>query len=114
MIRRLIVIALFSFSLLACQSAPPKQQHTEQATHQPWSGGDGSSQQHAVIISARNEEEGADAEHLWADANMPGGREVSQSLIRENDRMYDSVVLKRESGETRQVYFDITSFFGKW
>lgn len=88
-----------------------------------YGGGDGTSIENAVIIeSATNHFEGVDAEYVWLEMQFgPQGDKwdrLEQSLIEENDRLYD--VLKVEfydkaggykKGDITYFYFDITEFF---
>jgi hypothetical protein len=66
-----------------------------------------------VILGAENTIDGIGAENRWIKKNMPGWRKSGQSLVEYKGRMYDVIEIKK-SGKTREVYFDITDFFGKF
>jgi len=88
-----------------------------------YGGGDGTSVEKAAIIeNAANHFEGVDAEYVWLETQFgPQGDAwecTEQSLIEENDRLYD--VLKVEfsvkagdykKGDVAYFYFDITEFY---
>jgi hypothetical protein len=78
------------------------------ATH-----GDGSTADLAVDLSkAHTEFEGIQAERAWLDEHYPGSTIESQALL-VGPRAMDLLTISLPSGETRKVYFDISSYFGK-
>lgn len=98
-----IVLAL---GLAACQSAPPAQ---ATFTH-----GDGSSPEQAVDLSvAHTEGEGMAAERAWLGQHYPGARVTSQALLL-GPPVMDLLTISLPSGEEKKLYFDISSYFGKW
>jgi hypothetical protein len=76
----------------------------------------GSSCETSIVIEAENSREGIAAEYRWLAEHYPGYQREEQSLIQcgEGDRMADLIEFRTTDGELRKVYFDITSFFGKW
>lgn len=77
-------------------------------------GGDGSSIENAVIIKgAKNSSEGVAAESKWVNKVHPGWKKGNQALLSEGDRSYDKIDYVTPSGEAKEIYFDITDFFGK-
>ncbi|GAB2177708.1 hypothetical protein [Dongia sp. agr-C8] len=103
-ISRWIVSILLVLSLAACAASDGAGTNT---------GGAGSSLESAIVIEAKNEIEGVRAEYRWIRDHMPGWRSGNQHLLNENGRVYDMIEVSR-GGETREVYFDITGWFGKW
>ena len=79
-----------------------------------YSGGDGTSLQQAVVISAPNSRVGVDAEYRWILQRFPGAQPTGTSLLMVEGRAYDSIDVRMPKGETRTFYFDISSFFGKF
>lgn len=101
--------AVFSFvvlaGLVACQSAPSPR---TDIVH-----GDGSSPERPVDLSiARTEGAGIAAQRRWLNQHYPGARIKSQALL-EGPPFMDLITLQLPSGEERQFYFDISSYFGK-
>ena len=79
-----------------------------------FSGGDGSSFGKAVIIQGvRNEREGVAAEYAWLGRNYTGWKLKLQSQVGKKRRSYDIMDISNGS-KSVSVYFDITSFFGKF
>lgn len=78
-----------------------------------FSGGDGSSVKTAVVVGAKDEISGMRAERQWLREHFPGAGLGTQALLNEGGRMYDRFQLVLPSGEKRDFYFDITSYFGK-
>jgi uncharacterized protein YceK len=68
---------------------------------------DGSSIEKAVIVNSIREE------YQWVQKHFPGARVTRQALIERRGKHYDELTFITPSGETRKVYFDINSFFGK-
>jgi len=74
---------------------------------------DGSSFERAIVIEASNELEGVPMEYRWLAEHFPGYRMQKQSLTNHDGRPYDILHFTDASGTERQIYFDISKFFGK-
>lgn len=74
---------------------------------------DGSSFERAIPIVAANSLEGVPMEYAYLRRHYPGWRRAKQELLRKDGRAYDRLTIVSPEGETRQIYFDITGFFGK-
>ncbi len=75
-------------------------------------GGDGSSFERAIVlVDAKTEMQGVDAEHKVFLAFFQGWQWGTQSLLNHDDRAYDLIELTR-AGEKRDLYFDISNWFG--
>jgi cation diffusion facilitator CzcD-associated flavoprotein CzcO len=70
--------------------------------------GDGSSAAQAVVVGSVSEE------YAWVQKNCPGFQLQMQSLQNIDGKPYDVLALKNDQGEERNVYFDISQFFGKF
>jgi hypothetical protein len=78
------------------------------------SGGDGSSIEQAIVITASSETQGIAAEREWVARNLPGWKMAGQALLhRPNGRSYDRLNLTGPNRAKKSIYFDITAFFGK-
>jgi len=79
-----------------------------------YSGGDGSSMEHAVVITgATGEAEGVRSEYVWLSKQYPGYKRGVQSVMEKNERSFDRIEIQAANGQPVVVYFDITSFYGK-
>ena len=108
---RFAAIALATLLLTACQTAPENSQSSS-ATGIHYSGGDGTTPDSAVVITgARGSSDGVPAEYAWVESNLPGAKVESTALVR-GARIYDVFEVTLATGEKRNVYFDISSFFG--
>ena len=76
-------------------------------------GHDGTSAETAIVVRAANESDGVSLEYLWIDTNLPG-TVLDQSLTFEGDRVYDVLMVDPVVGEQREVWFDITDWYGVW
>ena len=81
-----------------------------------FSGGDGSSLEQAVIVSPGGPPGtgmlGPSLEYAWINRFLPGARPSGQRLLHANGKPYDVLEVQMPSGETKEVYFEISSFFG--
>ena len=80
--------------------------------------GDGSTKEKAIfVLGASNETEGIDAEYHWLEEKYSkqniDWELVDQQLIDEGDKQYDILRIKFRSGDVKEFWFDITSFYGK-
>jgi hypothetical protein len=79
-----------------------------------FAGGDGSSQEHAVIVLGATEPTGVEAEYLWLRVQYPGYKLIRQGLIQGKDgKSFDILEFSTPDGAKHSVYFDITDYFGK-
>lgn len=74
---------------------------------------DGKSETTAVVITAPDTTQGIAAENDWIRANMPGCNKSGQQLIQGEKGIYDKILLQCADGP-REVYFEISNFFGKF
>ncbi len=70
-------------------------------------GRDGSSFKKAIIA------ESVPLEYQWVRANYPGYTMMFQRLVHNEGSPYDILNIKTSQGETINIYFDISNFFGK-
>ena len=75
---------------------------------------DGSSFQKAIIIKEKTEGKGVDAEYDWLRQNYPGYKLKKQMLADNKKVPYDIIEIVTADGQTKEVYFNISSFFGKF
>ena len=75
---------------------------------------DGLSYDKAIVIKEKTERKGIDAEYKWLRKHFPGYTLIRQSLNFENNKNYDVLSIKTSEGEKKDIYFDISNFFGKW
>jgi len=81
-------------------------------------GGDGTSFENAVIIKAKTTSEGISKEYMFI-SMFYGNRDkdwelIMQSLQEHNNKSFDVIEIKLKNGEVKEVFFDITNFFGKF
>ena len=68
---------------------------------------DGSSPTAAIRVGSVREE------YEWVGRNLPGFELQMQALAHVGGKPFDVLTLRGPDGTTRQVYFDISSFFGQ-
>ena len=75
---------------------------------------DGSSQERAVVIHENDTPRGIAAENHWIAQNMPGYRKIGQALIQGQNGIYDRISVVGPNGERKEVFFEISEFFGRY
>ena len=102
--------ALMVMTIIAMACSSTKQSKKESSVP----AGDGSSYENAIFIKKNNEKAGVDAEYVWIREHYPGSRTKMQALQVSNGKHYDVLTIVTGDGTEKQVYFDISNFFGKW
>jgi hypothetical protein len=78
-----------------------------------YSGGDGTTAQTAVVIDAEDDISATRAEYAWLREHVPGAKKNLQSLIHDENHVYDVLEVILPDGTKRSYFFDITRTFGK-
>ncbi len=55
-----------------------------------------------------------DYEYSWVEKRYPGSHVTGQVLLTKNRVPYDKLEVVLSDGKKIELYFDISSFFGKW
>ena len=75
-------------------------------------GGNGTTRESAIkILGADNNLDGISAEYKII------GKEwklLTQELHEHEDNIYDKLIVQNAAGSVKEIWFDITDFFGKW
>jgi hypothetical protein len=114
---RLALLLLLSAALAACQTPPaaPPAPAVQAPPGIVYAGSDGSSQANAVVIQTELKGvAGVRSEYVWLSQRYPGFKRKLQALIHKDGRHYDRLDITTADGRELSVWFDITSFFGKF
>ena len=77
-------------------------------------GGNGSNKEKAVIIlGADNELKGIDAEFNYIERKVGYFDIESQNFLDEGDKKYDCMNVVGVTGKKKELWFDITDYYGK-
>ncbi len=83
-----------------------------------FSGGSGSSIEDAIIINSDDPFEGISLESVYISQfyELKGEKWeiLMQGLVIRDERYFDVITVREESGRERQFYFDITAFYGNY
>ena len=83
-----------------------------------YQGGSGLETKDAIIIKgAKDELEGIEGEYIWLEEKF-GEQDVlwelvDQEFIDAGDIKYDILKIKFPNGEVKEIWFDITDFYGR-
>lgn len=88
--------------------------HDGEKTPATFSGGGGYTVKDAVVINATNEDIGIRAAYIWSHAHYPGSHlQDEYSDFDDNSDQFVEIKIGTADGQSRTVFFDITSFFGR-
>jgi hypothetical protein len=113
--KKILLLLALTTILFSC-STKKKAEGQQPSTQSVSSTGekDGSSFEKAIVINEKSESKGVDAEYAWLRQNYPGYHMERQSLTFNNGKSYDILKIKTAEGKKKDVYFDISNFFGKF
>jgi len=111
--KKIVFIALVAL-MAACSPAKHNSSTSNNSTQVSAGQADGSSFDNAIIINEKGERAGVAAEYKWLREHYPGYKSKSQSLQSNNKKPYDVLSITTADGTAKKVYFDISSFFGKF
>ncbi|PZP50039.1 MAG: hypothetical protein DI598_06470 [Pseudopedobacter saltans] len=120
--KRFTTLALIACVLTACHSTHKVASNTVQFSQdtlvlnatQESVVPDGLSYEKAIAIKETSELNGIAAEKKWLKEHYPDHTMKSQSLMTNNKKPYDVMTMVSPEGKELKVYFDISSFFGKF
>jgi hypothetical protein len=73
---------------------------------------DGKSFETAIAIQEKTETPGVHAEYQWIRDHYSNYKVTQQRLTYHNKKPYDVISIEFDDGDKREVYFDISKFFG--
>ena len=104
-----LLLTTLPWAAAQCDTAPTSIAATTESANEP-----GLTVETAIILEgATNELNGVQAEHVYTSKRYPGWKWRMQSLMNVGEKHYDIIELAGQKGETKTIYFDITSWFGK-
>lgn len=111
-----VALILLIGSLLSCSSTKTKETTTTESNDTAIVSGvqDGSSYENAIVIKAKDEMTGVAKVYSKLKELYPGYKLVSQGSGSKNGKQYDTMRIITSNGEEKSVYFDISSFYGKF
>ncbi|HEY6161972.1 MAG TPA: hypothetical protein VI112_12135 [Bacteroidia bacterium] len=112
---RIIHLLVAGMFTLLCAFAPVSH-HARTIVHQcvlQSNERDGSSYEKAIIIEETTETTGVAAEYKWLRDHYPNYKMRSQSLSYHDGKPFDVLHIKVKR-KKKNVYFDISNFFGKF
>jgi hypothetical protein len=108
-----IFVVLFIFALASACVSQKTVTGSSPATSSI-SSNDGSSFEKAILINEKSETAGVNAEYVWLRKNYPGHKVIQQSLANNKNVPYDIIKIVTSDGQNKNIYFNISKFFGKF
>ena len=117
--KKFFLLALLPLLLTACSSSKNtagtnSANNTGTSATDAATSGDGLSFETAIVIDAKSETTGVDKEYVWLRKNYPGYKLIKQALVFNNNKPYDLMKIETAQGAAKEIYFDISKFFGKF
>lgn len=115
-VKQILSLALAAGTLSAAPLASAKApvQHGKAKASRPAAQkADGSSMARAVKIHENDTERGIAAENAWIAEHLPQYRKTGQALLQDKSGIYDRITVRSAAGDTREIYFEISEFFGR-
>src|SRR5262245_13371880 len=120
---RRLTLTVFALFLVACASAAAESRGIDPSvtvtpsaratSFRDLSQRDGTSFDQAIVIMAKSEMDGVAQEYRWLGEHYPNSRKRMQSLVLHEGHHFDILHITDAAEIEREIYFDITSFFGK-
>ena len=100
-----VLAAAVVLALWGCQTTSTKSQDA---------GPNGFTEENAIVMHSTNEKDGMAEEYGWISGHYPGSKVESQALLHGDKKIFDLMNVRLKDGTGVRLYFDITSYFGKW
>ena len=113
-IRNSILLSFLALGLALSGSVEAKTRPHRAPTAAQQQRADGSSQERAVVIHENDTPRGIAAENRWIAQNMPDYHKIGQALIQGQNGIYDRISVVGPHGERKEVFFEISEFFGRY
>lgn len=105
------------FLLAACSSSKKTTTANKVSTHTVTRSDvlkGGTSFENAIVIKVEKESAGVGEEYKWLSESYPGYSTIRKTQTANGKKHYDIIKIKTREGWEKEIYFDTTSFFGKW
>jgi hypothetical protein len=111
--KKIVILLVLATLVFSCSTTKKTSEKTgDQYSTTATAGRDGSSYEKAIIIKEKSELTGVDAEYTWLKQNYPGYKAKKQLASVNNNKHYDIITIVIGTGEEKDIYFDITNFYG--
>jgi hypothetical protein len=112
--KKICLILICVISITACTTTSNVVNEPVQKNKSVSSAEDGSSYENAIVINEKSESAGVPSEYTWIRTHYPGSVTLGQSLVFNKNKPYDILRIKTKEGEEKEIYFDISKFYGKF
>jgi predicted Zn-dependent protease len=112
--KRIVLFLLIGSLIISCSTTKRVSREKKEDKVTVSAENDGSSYENAIVINEKSESAGVPAEYSWLRENYPGCMAKGQSLIFYNNKPYDIITIITADGVEKEVYFDISKFYGKF
>jgi hypothetical protein len=113
--KKIFMLIVSTIGLFSCSSSKKNTSavSTSFPASTPKSTDEGMSYATAIIIKETSEKKGLDAEHKWLHNHYTHYKVRSQGLGMHDNKTYDIIEITLSNGQERNIFFDISNFYGK-
>lgn len=110
--KKIVFLVVIPFIISSCSLIRKNSDNDQVTSEVSVSVNDGTSYEKAVVIDEKNEHRGTAAEYSWLKKNYPGYKILKQEVSYYDNNPYDVITIRTKERKAKQVYFNISSFFG--
>jgi ABC-type glycerol-3-phosphate transport system substrate-binding protein len=107
-----LVLVIFLGACSSSKKTTTKKTSSHKITHSDVFRG-GTSLENAIVIKLEKEAAGVEEEYKWLSQNYPGYATIRKSRASRAKKHYDIITIRTKEGQEKDIYFDITNFYGK-
>jgi hypothetical protein len=113
--KKILILFVFCILIVSCSTTKRASNvTTNQNNISITTENDGSSYDKAIVINEKNESDGVHAEYAWLKKKYPGYNSKGQSLSFYKKKPYDIISIVTSEGLEKNIYFNISNFYGKF
>jgi len=110
--KKMVFLTVITFAFISCSLIQKSGEDQSAKDAAYLSVNDGLSYEKAAIINENISYKGVSAEYKWLKQNYAGYRIIDQKISFFDNKPYDIFTIKTKEGEEKNIYFNISAFFG--
>jgi len=110
--KKIVILVVITFASFSCSlfRKSVEERSIKEAAYV--SVNDGLSYENAVIINVTNSHKGVTVEYKWLKQNYSGYSILDEKISFFDNKPFDIFTIKTREGEEKNIYFNISAFFG--
>lgn len=112
--KKIVILIVITFASVSCSLIGKSADDRSAKEAANVSVNDGLSYEKAVILNENNSHKGVSAEYKWLKQNYSGYSILDEKISFFDNKPYDIFTIKTKEGEEKNIYFNISAFFGSF